>query len=47
MARKPPGEISYGGPKGRTVRQYLSDNNYATIDILHVTIHDTCVTIEG
>ena len=36
----------YGGPIGRAMRQYLSDNNYATIDVFYVTIDNNDVTIE-
>jgi len=39
--------FDYGGPKGRAMRQYLSDNDYATIDGLYVTIDNSYVTIEG
>jgi len=32
--------LSYGGPEGRAMRQYLSDNVYATIDNIYAMVDD-------
>ena len=37
----------YGGPKGRAMRQYLSDSIYATIDNIHATIDDNSATVDN
>ena len=36
----------YGGPEGRAMRQYLSDNVYATIDNIYVTIDNIYAMVD-
>ena len=38
--------LTYGGPKDCAMRQYLSDNIYATIDNIHVTVDDNYATVD-
>ena len=38
--------VSYGGPKGRAMRQYLSDNVYATIDNIYAMVDDNYTMID-
>ena len=37
----------YGGPKGRAMRQYLSDSIYAKINNIHVMIDNNYATVDN
>jgi len=39
--------VKYGGPKGRTMRQFLSDSIYATINNNHATVDNSYATIDN
>ena len=36
----------YGGPKGRAMRQYLSDNVYVTIDNIYAMVDNNYTMID-
>ena len=38
--------VYYGGPEGRAMRQYLSDNVYATIDNIYAMVDDNYTMID-
>ena len=37
----------YGGPKGRAMRQYLSDSIHATVDDNYVTVDNKYVMVDN
>ena len=39
--------LVYGGPKGRAMRQYLSDSIHATVDDNYVTVDNNYVMVDN